>query len=430
MNEPQSKHREALELLKNRKLTDPVVLIMVVAAAILLYFYLFPTKKAEERIDPELAFHERVKERESRRDVEADEEAIQKRLARYDDELQDSVAIQKAQAERDFLEKKNRELEERLITQQEGFNSRYLHEEKLAKSYYAPIMKAQTSESAAVAAKRVPSSDNDLDQFKPPRPEPARLSQAVPQQAELRAGSWIPAILNNEMHAQVGGNGVATIREDVYDASGKHVLIPKGSRATVQFAKGERSSYHLSALAVRDIILPNGEVRTMPIPVHDSLGKAGLDPRVDGRFKRHYMEKIGMSVLIAAINSIPAFVLDETGDGGGNDLVEYQFLENTSGAVQGILRESLNIPSEKIFHAGAHLNFFLLDSILLPPYDGNGVRRSRQDELREELESLRARATGYEDLQREAERYNDGSKARELMDRMLAETKRLKERAP
>ena len=160
-----------LEKFKGRKLQDPSTLLILVAVAVAAYFYFFPTAEREERIDPEVAFHERVAAKEEHQDLEASEARIQKKLEEYQLTLEETAELREGQRRREQLERQNKELQDRLMSQQEGFPSRRLREEISAKSYYAPIMKAESDTPAAPVVHQAASSfeDDDLSRFREPR---------------------------------------------------------------------------------------------------------------------------------------------------------------------------------------------------------------------------------------------------------------------
>lgn len=429
MTDPKKNRKDQMverlnERFKRLQIKDPVVVVFALIAIAALYFFLFPSKKRVVE-DPFEGFEAR-KEVFSEQEQEKTEAAKERTQNKFDQSgrvFQSEKAYREEIRKRERAEKKAREYEERLISQQEGFPKRKLREEYIARSYYAPIGKG-----------------SELPVRMDSRPQPQRLrttpvstelaGRLAPNvetpKHELRAGTWIPAILNGDMHSQVGGSQRATIREDVFDSEGQYVLIPKGSTAIVQFAQSAQGdAYHVSALSVKEIIYPNGDVKTLPIPVHDSLGKAGLDPRKDGKYKRHYLEKIGMSVMIAGISSLPALMVD--GD-KSNDLAEYQFINTTSQGVQSILRDSLSIPNEKIFHAGAHLNFFMLDSILMEAYEEVHYEpQLEQAKLRQELENLKGRMFQAKELGRKADQTLD-ELTPEKIRRRLQELTQIEER--
>ena len=386
---------------KKLSIKDPIAVVFLLLFIAAAYFYLFPSKKRAEA-DPYQNFYNKV---ENTREMEGGKAAqerqrIQEKFDRDSKAFNTEKAVQEERKQRLFAENKAKALEEKLLTQQEGFPKRKLREELIARCYYAPIQKGL--ETPTTYSDGPPKRAGEgLDSQGLTTPNTTNWVKNI-KQLELRAGSWIPAILNGDMHNQVGGSQRATVREDVFDSKGQYVLIPKGSTAIVQFAQSQAGdAYHLSALAVKEIILPNGDVKEMPIPVHDSLGKAGLDPKKDGKFKRHYLEKIGMTVMIAGVSSFPALMVSEKNT---NDLAEYQFMQATSQGIQSLLRESLNIPNEKIFQAGAHLNFFMLDSILMEPYEeAHFAVDTDQNRLRGELEELKTRMFQAQKLNREAE---------------------------
>ncbi|MDJ0841806.1 MAG: TrbI/VirB10 family protein [Acidobacteriota bacterium] len=364
------------------KISDPIAVAFIVVGLAVVYFFLFPTGKKKDTTE---LFEEKVeiKQEEDERKAGVAQQRFSEHLSRRAETFEENKAIREERQRAEFAEKRYRELQHQMETQQERFPRRRFLEEIEIQSFFAPIADipdGSMEETKGEAGVQHPVTADPVPRQADSEPEGQRL--------EIRAGTWIPVILHNRMRAGLDGYGTGTVREDVFDITGAHVAIPKGSRVTLKFI--EKEDYFLSAMVAEEIITADGRHIQIPFPVHDPQGATGLDPRKSGTFNRHLWAKIGMTSLVAAIATAPNLLAGDV-----TDLAQLSYVERTTKGLEDLLKSSLNIPNEKTFNAGARIHFLVVNSFTVPP--GREPDDSREA-YRAGMEALKARIFDYQRL--------------------------------
>jgi len=112
----------------------------------------------------------------------------------------------------------------------------------------------------------------------------------IPQQFpyELKAGTIIPGIMLTGINSDLPGNVIAQVSENVWDtATGRHVLIPKGTRILGVYDSQVTFGQRRVLLVWNRLIFPNGT--TLDIsgsPGVDQAGYSGLSGRVNEHWER------------------------------------------------------------------------------------------------------------------------------------------------
>lgn len=144
----------------------------------------------------------------------------------------------------------------------------------------------------------------------PPAAAIAAVSGAAPQATKAVAfgggdrtflvaqGTLIFAVLETALDSTQSGQARAMITTDVYNALGRRVLIPKGSRIFGEY-KGELGAGQNRAQIVwTRLIRPDGATIALDSPASDPLGRAG----VKGRVNTHFGERLLSALLQSTID--------------------------------------------------------------------------------------------------------------------------------
>jgi type IV secretion system protein VirB10 len=125
---------------------------------------------------------------------------------------------------------------------------------------------------------------------------------------EIKAGWDIPAILEQALNSDLPGEVKALVRENVYDtATGKHLLIPQGSRLIAVYDSRVTHGQDGLQVAWNRIIFPDASSINLEGMIgQDARGYAGLRHDVDN----HYRRLIGTAILTSAFSA--AFQLSQT----------------------------------------------------------------------------------------------------------------------
>lgn len=134
---------------------------------------------------------------------------------------------------------------------------------------------------------------------------------------ELRAGYVAPAMLISGINSGLPGQIVAQISRDVYDtATGRHVLIPQGSRLVGTYSSEVNYGQSRVLIAWQRIVFPDARAIDIgAMPGADSAGYAGFTDQVNN----HYLRLFGSAFLMSAITAGISMSQDNAaGRAGGN----------------------------------------------------------------------------------------------------------------
>src|SRR3546814_17309179 len=102
------------------------------------------------------------------------------------------------------------------------------------------------------------------------------------------AGTVIPAALLTAVNSDLPGQVIATVTEQVYDSvTGRHLLIPQGSRLICQYDSQVAFGQRRALLVWTRLIRPNGSSLVLDrLPATDAAGQMGLEDDVDWHWRR------------------------------------------------------------------------------------------------------------------------------------------------
>lgn len=152
---------------------------------------------------------------------------------------------------------------------------------------------------------------------------------------ELRAGFVLPATLISGINSELPGQIVAQVAQGVYDtATGKHLLVPQGSRLIGSYSSDVQYGQARVLVAWQRIVFPDGKAMDIgAMPGADSAGYSGFNDQVNNHYVRLFASAILMSGVTAGISYSQTPVSSTTG-------VDGETLTRTS-AARNALSESL-----------------------------------------------------------------------------------------
>jgi len=118
---------------------------------------------------------------------------------------------------------------------------------------------------------------------------------------ELKAGSVVPCVLISGINSDLPGNTIGQVAEDVYDsATGKNLLIPKGSRVVGTY--DQRVTYGQSRVLVvwSKIVYPDGSTLMLDnLKGVDQSGYTGAK----GSVNRHWNSIVGAALVVSLMGA-------------------------------------------------------------------------------------------------------------------------------
>lgn len=115
----------------------------------------------------------------------------------------------------------------------------------------------------------------------------------------LVEGAIVPAVLETAVNSDVPGYVRAIVSRDVRSFDGANVLVPRGSRLIGQYRSGVALGQSRAFVIWTRLIRPDGIGVTLAAPATDSLGRGGLEGRVD----RHFLQRFGGAILLSLITA-------------------------------------------------------------------------------------------------------------------------------
>ena len=199
-------------------------------------------------------------------------------------------------------------------------------------------------------------------------------SLPVPQQFpyELKAGTIIPGILITGINSDLPGNVIAQVSENVWDtATGKYVLIPKGTRILGVYDSRVSFGQRRVLLVWNRLIFPNGT--TLDIagsPGIDQAGYSGLS----GRVNEHWGTMLKSTLLASVFVAGAEMVYDSDSSGGSDNKSPRDVAaESAAGSILDmgtkLMNKASDIQPTITIRPGKKMGIFVQQDVVFPfPY--------------------------------------------------------------
>lgn len=190
---------------------------------------------------------------------------------------------------------------------------------------------------------------------------------------ELRTGNIIPATLISGINSELPGLITAQVSQNVYDtATGRHLLIPQGSRLIGQYNSQVAFGQNRVLVAWQRIIFPDAKALDIgAMSGADFAGYSGLKDQVDNHFLRIFGSAILMSGITAGVNYTQN---QSQGNSNGYNMNSSSVLSQSLGqgmgeAMQQLFQRNLNISPTLTIRPGFRLNVMVnKDLVFSKPY--------------------------------------------------------------
>lgn len=179
----------------------------------------------------------------------------------------------------------------------------------------------------------------------------------------VQAGSIIPAALITGIRSDLPGTITAQVTQNIYDSvTGRHLLIPQGSRLIGEYDSQVSFGQNRVLLAWDRLILPDGRSLQLDrLPGADASGFSGLQDRVN----QHWG-----GILRAALISTLLSVGTEVGNSEDDDLVG-ALRRGTSESIgrtgQDLVRRQMNVQPTLTIRPGFQLRVLVTRDIVIAP---------------------------------------------------------------
>lgn len=219
------------------------------------------------------------------------------------------------------------------------------------------------SDTSGVTGNRSERSENQDPLVKSLSPASLSGSSAVRMKNRdlvITKGNVIDCVLETKFNSTVVGMLSCTVTRNIYGASGRVVLIDRGSKVTGEYKGGLQQGQNRVFILWNRIETPKGVIIDINSPAAGALGEAGVTGRVDTKFWKRF----GGAMLVSLISDIGEAATNRATDQATNGTIR---LENTTEGAQDMataaLEQSINIPPSLIKHQGDRLSIFVARDI-------------------------------------------------------------------
>jgi len=193
--------------------------------------------------------------------------------------------------------------------------------------------------------------DNSKDaDYKKQKEEKIYASFPVDLSRTLTEDKFIPAVLINEINSELASDKVlAQIETDIYSAHGRHILIPKGSKAIGKYVPLQKQGDSRLQISWERIITPDGINIKINTETADQQGSSGMNGEVDKRL----IDKYGMALLFSSISAVAQLSVNTSSQGQG--AAASAFTQEFGTVTAELLRNSLDIAPRITIERGTRI---------------------------------------------------------------------------
>ena len=179
-----------------------------------------------------------------------------------------------------------------------------------------------TSASGAGDAASLNADEKFAERVSTAEPERSKATVIRNTRETIPQGVLIPGVMETALNSDLPGFARAVISRDVRGFDGSLVLIPRGSRVIGQYKSAAAQGQSRAFVIWTRIIRPDGASIQIASSGTDSLGRAGLDGKVDRHFFEQFSGAILLTVLDAGVTSLAGqpstqVVIGSSTGGGG-----------------------------------------------------------------------------------------------------------------
>ncbi|HDX6311618.1 TPA: DUF5385 family protein [Campylobacter fetus subsp. venerealis] len=197
----------------------------------------------------------------------------------------------------------------------------------------------------------------------------AQIKQKPFSEFELKAGWIIPAILITGINSDLPGEILAQISQNIYDtATGKHLLIPQGSKVVGSYSSNIVYGQKRILVAWNKIIFPNGDtLNLLNMQGTSTDGYSGFKDKVNN----HYFRIFGSALLLSSITAGISLAdkSDEHETETAADKAMSAAINQIGQVATEMIKKNMNIAPTLEIRPGYKFNIFVTKDIILEPLE-------------------------------------------------------------
>lgn len=191
-------------------------------------------------------------------------------------------------------------------------------------------------------------------QLQPLRLKPSVAGQTTNRDYLLTRGAMLDCVLETKIVTSVAGMTSCYLTRDIYSASGRVVLLDRGSKVVGFYQGGMRQGQNRIFVQWSRVETPKGVIINVDSPGTGPLGEGGLGGKVDN----HFWQRFGGAIMLSLIDDLGDYVANKGNSGNGN----LRF-NNSSDAAQTLAEKTLdntiNIPPTLYKNQGDRVSVYV-----------------------------------------------------------------------
>lgn len=188
----------------------------------------------------------------------------------------------------------------------------------------------------------------------------------------LTKGSMIDCVLNTKFNSSVVGMMTCTTTRNIYSASGRVILIDRGSKIVGEYQGGIQHGQSRVFVLWKRIETPKGVMIDIDSPAAGSLGQSGVTGRLDTKFWTRFGGAMMVSLIEDASSSFTRGASEKV---FGVDIDVEDTSQTGKEFSQEYINQLVNIKPSLVKHQGDRLNVFVARDVFFDDvYELQAVR--------------------------------------------------------
>ena len=210
---------------------------------------------------------------------------------------------------------------------------------------------------------QAPSKTAEAPEKESPDPEP---QPAAGPRYRVLEGTVLEAVLTNRLSGEFTGPVNCMVTANVWSHSGRHLLIPQGSRGLGEARRVSELDQARLAIVFHRLIMPDGfSLDLDQFPGLGQTGDAGLKDKVN----HHYVSTLGMSLALGAVSGLSLANTRYGFDYSGMDAYRQGMVSGLGNTMTRLLDRYLNRMPTVTIREGTRVKIVLSADLEAPAYD-------------------------------------------------------------
>lgn len=167
----------------------------------------------------------------------------------------------------------------------------------------------------------------------------------------LTRGAMLDCVLETKIVTTVAGMTSCYLTRDIYSASGRVVLLDRGSKVVGYYQGGLRRGQNRIFVQWSRVETPKGVIINVDSPGTGPLGESGMGGKVDN----HFWQRFGGAIMLSLIDDLGTYAANQANSGN----LRLSTGEDSSRAAEIALENSVNIPPTLYANQGDRVSVYI-----------------------------------------------------------------------